>query len=134
MNYQGSITDAAGAPVSSVSLCAAGDNGFLLFVNGQYAGQTATIFNPYGSAVEDAGAIAAAFGDLKQASNYVDHSNWQTVYAFDLYPFLQEGDNDITFYAYNTADEPAVTGTAYNQDNNPGGLLFAFEFYYTYFN
>lgn len=109
-----------------------GDNGFMLFINDKYVGQSATIFNSFGAAGDALNEVVVMekFGALKEAEGQVAHDNWNQVYNFDIKPYLNANAvNTFTIYAYNTAEEVDFTGTEYNIENNlnPAGVAFACE-------
>lgn len=104
----------------------AGDNGFLVFLNDQFIGQSGTILHDYfGEDIDDA-AIATVFGDLTRTNGYVEHGNWQRIYEFNLSSALQVGENTLTIFAYNTAYDTTCT-TLYDPLTNPAGIIYGFE-------
>jgi hypothetical protein len=103
----------------AVPIWFAADNAAILFVNGVRVAYTTKALA--GRNVPD---WEGRFLDLSHDS--FDGDAWQQIYFADIFPFLQNGENTLVFYAANSEHVAGETkNSSYNITNNPCGLIFA---------
>ncbi|MCL2335950.1 MAG: PEGA domain-containing protein [Firmicutes bacterium] len=114
------------------TLYATGDNAFLVYVNGQYAGKSdAVVHTPQSLGLTDeltAGNLAAIIGDRDDAyiNTHNDMATWEKVYTFDITNKLIPGEkNTITIVGVN--ESKTTQGFDANPMKNPGGFIFGCE-------
>ncbi len=111
---------------ANTNLRIAADNGFLVFINGTFIGQSITILHSYSLTSLDEKEIADIFGDLTRTNGFVEHGNWAKIYDFNITSALRTGTNTLTIYAYNTAHDTTCS-IIYNNLTNPAGIIYSFD-------
>ncbi len=123
------------------------DNAAIAFLNGNYIGKTATVFNGYqdsnNDGVVDDAELQAVFGDLTgytdhyPSKGFFDYLNWATSGKTLNVPasFFKQGDNELVIYAADSLIHPLIhpNGKAAmirpgDVAYNPGAVIFGMEF------